>query len=159
MACKESICKCRRCRFHPWVRKIPWERKWQPTPVFLPGKSQGERNLAGRLQSMGSQRVRHDWRTEHAYAPFTLHWNTSWAKFSIFPRWVTWPDYRLAASLSTSVHYTVYQSLFYESTNLATFPSPHTYYSMLLQQFPERPPDSLANGPLPLRRCNILLPH
>ena len=33
--------------FDPWVRKIPWRRKWQPTPVFLPGKSQGQRSLAG----------------------------------------------------------------------------------------------------------------
>ena len=33
--------------FHPWVRKIPWRRKWQPTPVFLPGKFQGHRSLAG----------------------------------------------------------------------------------------------------------------
>ena len=31
----------------PWVRKIPWRRKWQPTPVFLPGKSHGQRSLAG----------------------------------------------------------------------------------------------------------------
>ena len=31
----------------PWVRKIPWRRKWQPTPVFLLGKSHGERSLAG----------------------------------------------------------------------------------------------------------------
>ena len=31
---KESFCQCRRCRFEPWVRKIPWRRKWQPTPVF-----------------------------------------------------------------------------------------------------------------------------
>ena len=31
----------------PWVRKIPWWRKWQPTPVFLPGKSHGQRSLAG----------------------------------------------------------------------------------------------------------------
>ena len=35
---KESTCQCRRCRFDPWVGKIPWIRKWQPTPVFLPGK-------------------------------------------------------------------------------------------------------------------------
>ena len=28
-----------RCRFNPWVRKIPWRRAWQPTPVFLPGES------------------------------------------------------------------------------------------------------------------------
>ena len=30
-----------------WVRKIPWRREWQPTPVFLPGKSHGQRSLAG----------------------------------------------------------------------------------------------------------------
>ena len=33
--------------FNPWVGKIPWRRKWQPTPVFLPGKSHGWRSLAG----------------------------------------------------------------------------------------------------------------
>ena len=31
--------------FDPWVRKIPWRRKWQLTPVFLPGKSHGQRSL------------------------------------------------------------------------------------------------------------------
>ena len=39
---KESACKCRRCKrrgFDPWVGKIPWRRKWQPTAVLLPGKS------------------------------------------------------------------------------------------------------------------------
>ena len=36
-----------RPRFNPWVRKIPWRRKWQPTPAFLPGKSPGQRSLAG----------------------------------------------------------------------------------------------------------------
>ena len=44
---KESTCKFRRHRFSPWVRKIPWRRKWQPTPVFLPGKSHGQKRLAG----------------------------------------------------------------------------------------------------------------
>ena len=39
--------QCRRCRFNPWVRKIPWRRKWLPNPVFLPGKSHGQRSLAG----------------------------------------------------------------------------------------------------------------
>ena len=37
----------RRLRFNPWVRKIPWRRKWQPTLVFLPEKSRGQRRLAG----------------------------------------------------------------------------------------------------------------
>ena len=44
---KESTCQCRRCRFDPWVRKIPWQRKWQLTPVLLPGKSHGQKSLAG----------------------------------------------------------------------------------------------------------------
>ena len=30
-----------------WVGKIPWRRKWQPTPVFLPGDFHGQRNLVG----------------------------------------------------------------------------------------------------------------
>ena len=33
--------------FDPWVWKIPWRRKWQPTPVFLPGESHGQRSLVG----------------------------------------------------------------------------------------------------------------
>jgi len=41
LSCKELACQCRRCRFDPWVRKIPWRRKWQPTSVFLPEKSHG----------------------------------------------------------------------------------------------------------------------
>ena len=44
---KESICQCRTCRFSPWVRKIPWRRKWQPTAVFLPGESHRQRSLTG----------------------------------------------------------------------------------------------------------------
>ena len=36
---KESACPCRRWGFDPWVRKIPWGRKWQPAPVFLPEES------------------------------------------------------------------------------------------------------------------------
>ena len=46
---KESTCQGRswRCRFDPWVRKVPWRRKWQPSPVFLPGKSHEQRSLAG----------------------------------------------------------------------------------------------------------------
>ena len=38
---------CRRPRFGPWVGKIPWRRKWQPAPVFLPGESHGQSSLAG----------------------------------------------------------------------------------------------------------------
>ena len=43
---KESAYQCRRQGFNPWVRKIPWRRAWQPTPVF-PGESHGQRSLVG----------------------------------------------------------------------------------------------------------------
>ena len=39
--------QCGRCGFNPWVGKIPWRRAWQPTPVFLPGESRGQRGLEG----------------------------------------------------------------------------------------------------------------
>ena len=44
---KESAYQSRRCWLGPWVRKILWRRAWQPTPVFLPGKSHGQRSLEG----------------------------------------------------------------------------------------------------------------
>ena len=47
-------------RFNPWVRKIPWRKAWQPTPVFLPGESPRTEEPDW-LQSVGSQRVGRDW--------------------------------------------------------------------------------------------------
>ena len=59
---KNLIClQCRRYGFNPWLGKIPWRRAWQPTPVFLPGKSSWTEE-SGRLQSTGSQRVGQDLR-------------------------------------------------------------------------------------------------
>ena len=52
----------RRCGFNPWVGKIPWRRKWQPTPVFLPGKSHGQRSLVAIVR--GVPRVEHDLATK-----------------------------------------------------------------------------------------------
>ena len=43
-------------RFHPKVRKIAWRKKWQYPPVFLPGKSHGQRSLVG-YSSWGKKRV------------------------------------------------------------------------------------------------------
>ena len=37
--------RCKRRKFDPWVEKIPWRKKWQPTPVFLPGEVHGQRRL------------------------------------------------------------------------------------------------------------------
>ena len=44
---KEPTCLCRGCRLNPWLRKMPWRRKWHATAVFLPGKSHGQRSLVG----------------------------------------------------------------------------------------------------------------
>ena len=62
---KESACQCRRCRRHwfiSWVGKLPWRRKWQHSPVFLPGKSHGQRSLAG----YSPQSCKEQDMTEHA---------------------------------------------------------------------------------------------
>ena len=60
---KEPACQCRRHKirgFDPWVRKIPWNRKWQFAPVILSWAEE-----PGWLQSMESQRVGHDWAHTH----------------------------------------------------------------------------------------------
>ena len=69
---KEPAWWCRRhkrYRFDPWVRKIPWRRAWQHTPVFSPGESPWTEET-GRLQPIGSHRVGHDWSTWHVRMPF-----------------------------------------------------------------------------------------
>ena len=60
---KDSTCQFRRHKshgFNAWVGKIPWRRKWQPTPVFLPGKCHRQRSL-------GFQRVGHNWAHTHTH--------------------------------------------------------------------------------------------
>ena len=52
--------------FDPWVRKIPWRRAWQPTPVFLPGESSGQRRLAS-YSSWGHKESDATEATEHAH--------------------------------------------------------------------------------------------
>ena len=55
--------QCRRHRFNPWIKKIPWRRKWKPTPVFLPGKSHGQKSLVG-YSPWGCKRIIHDLATK-----------------------------------------------------------------------------------------------
>ena len=70
---------------HDWVTSLSlftfmhWRRKWQPTPVFLPGESQGQE--PGGVSSMGSERVRHDWRDLAAAA---------WEKKEKFIKWFSY---------------------------------------------------------------------
>ena len=60
-----------RPRFDPWVGKIPWRRKWQPTPVFLSGKSHGQRSLAG-YSSWIHKGVRHKLATKHLQQQYII---------------------------------------------------------------------------------------
>ena len=53
----------------PWVGKIPWKRKWQPTPVSLPGKSCGQRSLVGYIQRITKSRTQPSLQT---------HWGGKW---------------------------------------------------------------------------------
>ena len=69
---KESVCQCRshrRLEFEPWVGKIPWRRKWQPTPVFLPGESHGQRSLVGYNQwgCKESDTIEHTYTRTHTH--------------------------------------------------------------------------------------------
>ena len=59
---KESACRWRRHRFNAWVETISWRRKWQPTPVFLPGEFHWQWSLVD--YSPWSQRVGHDLATK-----------------------------------------------------------------------------------------------
>jgi len=52
---KELACQCKRYGFNPWVRKIPWKRKWQPTPVVLPGKFHGQRSLVATVHGVANE--------------------------------------------------------------------------------------------------------
>ena len=74
------IClQCRKLGFDSWVRKIPWSRKWQPTPVFLPGKPHGQRSLEGCIP-WGCKRVGHGWANEYTYTWSLNGWMKEWVK-------------------------------------------------------------------------------
>ena len=62
--------------FDPWVGKISWRRAWQPTPVFLPGESHGQKSLAGyspwgRRESDRTEKTQYIFR--YVYVPYLLH--------------------------------------------------------------------------------------
>ena len=105
---KESTCQYRRCRrrgFDLWVRKIRWRRKWQPTPVFLPGKFPWTEEPGG-LQSIGFQWVGHDCMTKQHISTFT--WYISPKTSMCFLLWVfagQIPGMDLSMCVSLSVDY------------------------------------------------------
>ena len=104
----KRIClQCRRPRFYPWVRKIPWRRAWQSTPVFLPGESNGKMSLAG-YGPWCDKESDMTGVTEHKHSTMVLliviifimqtwmfspfHFNALWIRISLIN---TWNDYIL----------------------------------------------------------------
>ena len=74
---RSSICpQGRRPGFHPWVRKIPWRREWQPTPVFLPGESHVQRSLAG-YSPWVAESDTVEWLTLYSISLLTAHLTTA----------------------------------------------------------------------------------
>ena len=71
----------------PGSGKIPWRRKWQPTPVFLPRKSHGQRSLEGYSQG-GCKRFRHDLVTKQQQQS-----DCSWGLKPVMVGWVIWTNY------------------------------------------------------------------
>ena len=69
---KESNCQRRRCRFNPWVRKVPSSKKWQLTPVFLSGKPQGQRSMVG----YSASGCKESYRTENTHTQMHTHRHT-----------------------------------------------------------------------------------
>jgi len=61
----------KRCRFDFWVGKTPWRRAQQPTPVFLPGESHGQRSLVGYKGLWGCKGLDKTEVTEHAHTHFS----------------------------------------------------------------------------------------
>ena len=71
---KESACQCRRRGFDPWVGKIPWRRKWQPTPVYLLGNPMDRKAWQATVHRV-TKRVGHD----SASTKHHLHYHSNWS--------------------------------------------------------------------------------
>ena len=87
--------QCGRPGFNPWVGKMPWRRKWQPTPVFLPGGSHGQRSLVG-CSPWGHKKLD---TTKRLHFPFLLWDRMAWSW--CFECWVSSQVFHSYLSLSS----------------------------------------------------------
>ena len=94
---QQSVClQCGRPGFDPWVRKIPWRRKWQPTPVFLPGEPHGQRSLVD-----CSPRVAESDTTERLHFHFHFHQLIASYKWCSKLPWSYFPGAQMVKHLPT----------------------------------------------------------
>ena len=154
---KESTCQCRRHGLDPWVGRIPWRRKWLPTPVFLPGTSHGQRSLAG-YSPRGHKRAGHDWATKTKTTTTT---NPRWTLMPTAKCPLTWPPICLP-SMKTQLP-SLPQGLFSDPGNgvdltpyqgtcrITLFLSCRTWYKVATQ---EKYSDLMKWNTLWSRRCS-----
>ena len=112
---------------NPWVRKTPWRRPWQPTPIFLPGKSLGQRSLTGYL---GSQRVGHDLATERdGQSKSCEQFRCSLVKFHLSERWDFVEPWHLFLIFSNALSQLGICQIRYQGSSILRFPSHSLYFS------------------------------
>ena len=132
---KECACQCRRCKrrgFSPWVGKIPWSRKWQPTPVFLPEKFHGQRSLAG-YTPQGHKESDMTEMIQHALiqCPWFFYRQSLNKQLCLLPRLL--PLHVLDNSKLGTVSYTLPKEM--TSTQFKLFPVQVVYCDILLHVF------------------------
>ena len=124
---KESACQCRRHGFEPWIGKIPWRRKWQPTAVFLPGKSHEQRILAG-FSSWDQKRISHDIGLNNNIFYFILK-NKFWKILNYNYSNIITNTIMLCISLESVFLFLI---MYYKSGLFLFFPSPWISFNHLL---------------------------
>ena len=85
---EEPTWPCRRHKrlgFDPWVGKIPWRRKWQPAPVFFPGKLRGQRSLQGYGPWGCKELYTTEWLSTHIHTRSTVWWFHVWIYCNMIP--------------------------------------------------------------------------
>ena len=107
---KEPVCQCRRHKrraFNPRVGKIPCRRAWQPTPVFVPGESHGQRSLAGYSHRVAWNRTGLKWLSTHTRGELTVVLRGGWGIF-VMPLctllWMWAHRYRHSIKLHTTTY-------------------------------------------------------
>ena len=129
--------------------RFPWRRKWQPTSVFLPGKSQGQRSLLG-YSPWGCKRAGHDW------APNTQDWELEWKELP-YPKylWLISSFFRLYKDWWPSVHICRASLRAFDISCLSERP-----WNLTLWIFLSRGIFSIHHNILPFNfQCLILLCH
>ena len=104
---KESTCQCRKHGSNPWVVKIPWRRKWQPTPLFLPGKPHGQRRLAG-YSPCASKRMGHNLEIKQQQLSHLYLWGRDREMAPTF-RQLLWMLLPGLPSLKSLLHYSIFK--------------------------------------------------